>query len=193
MTTLRSEVIVTVTEVSEPEEAPEFTCPPLTVTNSANATLELDTDCQLMFIPPSTTAKPAKYPATIAQPTHLITPRAAPCVGSETETITVTITSASTVLTTITTTESEEPEDFSCPPMAVTNPGGDVLSLDESCSLEFSPAAPTSSTKTTGNSATVTAVAAQNIAPISGHSLVLIESRLLVSIFLGTMAFILIL
>jgi hypothetical protein len=156
---------VTITQASESEEAEDFTCFPLTVTNSVNATLELDTDCTLSYIPPSTTS-----PAVKARTAGLhvekegggegggavLRPRQTySCIPITTEVTTTTLVNTITSSTTLSITVFEAPEDdgFSCPTMAVTNQAGDVLSLDESCSLEYSAAPPTTSS-TTSNSPT---------------------------------------
>ena len=43
--------------------------------------------------------------------------------------------------------EPAEEEGFSCPAMEATNAVGDVLALDESCGLAFTPAEPTAATE----------------------------------------------
>jgi hypothetical protein len=146
--------VVTDTEIEEPEEASDFTCIPITATNSKNATLELDTDCALSYSPPSTTATTSSTAAPAAVIRNaLLWERQVSCTPFETDTefvtLTNTVTSYSTVTETITTSPPES--EFSCPTMAVTNAVGDVLSLDDSCSLEFSPASTTSSSTTAGS------------------------------------------
>jgi hypothetical protein len=150
---------VTITQISESEEAPDFTCFPLTVTNSVNATLELDTDCSLSYSPPSTTNPAVKARSAgeyeeggggggraVLRPRQVYS-----CIPITTEVTTTTLVNTITSSTTssITVFESPEADGFSCPTMAVTNQAGDVLSLDESCSLEYSAASPTTSNSPT--------------------------------------------
>ena len=156
-------VTTTVTEFEEPEEASDFSCFPITITNSENGTLEIDTDCALSYNPPPT--------STSTSPTASITAREAmlqarqsgvgSCSSYVTNTEFLTVTAAavttSTIEQVITTTQSSD--EFSCPTLAVTNSAGDVLNIDASCELSFSPAStsPSASTSTTS----------RNVAPAS--------------------------
>lgn len=150
-TTRYATQIKTVTKITEPEEeeeAPEFTCPPLTVTNQEGDTLELGDDCGLTLNPATedltATASETNSPTLKAR-----APQADDnCLYTTTDVVTY---SKITVTTKTTTVTREEPTAaFSCPPLSVTNAAGDELSLDEECKLGFSPgtnsAPPTSAT-----------------------------------------------
>ncbi|KAH8900797.1 hypothetical protein GQ53DRAFT_835682 [Thozetella sp. PMI_491] len=172
----------TVTKIEEPPEAPDFTCIPQTATNKNSDTLELGTDCGLSFsAAPSTTLhgeRLARAPAPIVtQPGELIRARQYSCTPISTATITSTELSATTTTTTKTVTVFTTPVSFTCLPMAVTNADGDVLALDKECSLEFTPAQPTSSGSSgatraqTGASSTQTSPnAAPGSAPVTSLS-----------------------
>ena len=88
--------------------------------------------------------------------------------NTEVVTLTSTVTSDSTMTETVTTSPSES--EFSCPTMAVTNTAGDVLSLDDSCSLEFSPASTTSSNTTAGSTGAGSGNSSKKLAAISIYS-----------------------
>ena len=135
----------TVTELTSPDEdeAFGFECAPITATNSLGDTLELGDDCGLTFSPASvsaasTTALHAAREAE-AQPTLQPAPRAAADDCAYTDTTYSTYIVRTTTIYTTTVTKSELSESFSCPTMAVTNAVGDELSLDDNCSLSFSP------------------------------------------------------
>ncbi|KAG8530303.1 uncharacterized protein KY384_004805 [Bacidia gigantensis] len=119
------------------EEAPEFTCVPVTATDAVGDTLELGDDCGLtlqLAIFNSTNSSSS----TTATPTPRMKPRAPQaspaddtCLYTSTNIVTYT---KNTITTTTTTVTREEPtQSFSCPPMSVTNGVGDELSLDEEC------------------------------------------------------------
>ena len=131
----------TLTKVEEEneDEGIEFSCPALTVSNSATASLVLGDDCGLTFFP---SASPTTSSAAAAA--RYLQPRATNNCGY---TITSTITTdvPSTITATSTTTVSTAPESFSCAPFTVTNVEGDELALDEECGLELSPASITGS------------------------------------------------
>lgn len=131
----------------------------MTVTNAEGATLELGDDCALEYGPPSETTSSdlaaravAPSPAphcplsspTDAPPAELL-PRQLPCTPFSTVTRTdwVTRTTTSTASITRTVNSGAEDEGFECPEMEVTNAVGDVLALDASCALAFTPAEPT--------------------------------------------------
>ncbi|KAL2017481.1 hypothetical protein VTK56DRAFT_2077 [Thermocarpiscus australiensis] len=154
----------TITEIEPPEEASDFSCVPLTVTNEQGAELELGTDCALEYSPPDPTTSDSTSSSTPPTTTTAAAAaaaaaggtipqrRAAPsCTPLETSTETAfstsTVTRRTTTTQTVTATTREgEPQlSFSCPPMEATNAAGDVLALDEDCSLELSLAAPSSS------------------------------------------------
>ncbi|KAI9147568.1 hypothetical protein HJFPF1_12594 [Paramyrothecium foliicola] len=142
--TSTSTITSTVTEVGEEGGSyPDFTCLPVTVTNSDGAILELGEDCNFSFQPPSgpgsvetsTTASEADE----AAPTGAALRLRQNCNPTRTATTTVTttvpVTTRSTTTTTVTVAPSEE--GFSCPEMVVTNTLGDELSLNDDCSLEL--------------------------------------------------------
>ncbi|KAK1763641.1 hypothetical protein QBC33DRAFT_548861 [Phialemonium atrogriseum] len=146
-------VQVTVTKLEEPEEASDFSCIPVTVTNSDNAIWALDADCALSYSPPTTTSTSSEAGADAAVVRNpILRERQFSCTPFATETEFVTLTSISTlkstVMRTVSTTLSES--EFSCPTMAFTNAGG-VLSLDASCGLAFSLALPSSSSAIAGS------------------------------------------
>jgi hypothetical protein len=142
--------IIKIAPPEEEEEAPELVCPPLTVTNSANATLELGDDCALTIYPAPTDGATA---ALLAKEARSLQPRAAlDCPYTSTSIETYTVHTITTI--TSTATREEVSEKFSCLPMSVTNSVGDELSLNEECQLEFSPgdsAATTTSAKSSTN------------------------------------------
>lgn len=173
----------TVTKVREPEgeeDAPEFSCVPLTVTDKAGDTLELGDDCGLTFQPAD--AGPGDFSSSTTPtptPTPGIKPRAPQaddtCLYTSTSVVTYT---KNTVTTTTTTVTGEEPsQSFECMPMSVTNRVGDELSLDEECKLALSPASSSAvATRTSGgqppgsNSATATASGSRALGPTGGGS-----------------------
>lgn len=179
---------VTVTEFEEPEEATEFSCPPVTETNSEGATLQLGTDCGLSYSPPSASvisisavlgpgvnSLTGQLPTPgFARRTALLERQFSSCLAFASSTLTSTEMSTSTE--TVTTTIKQSDDGFTCVPFAVTNTVGAVLSLDESCSLEFSPAT-TTSTASSGS---------QKSAGVSIHSH---EVNTWWIIFIGSMAF----
>lgn len=131
----------------ETENAPAFTCIPMTATNAEGATLELGDDCALKYNPPTTTTPAAVRRESNSDPTaapNALLPRQN-CVPWTTLLTTRWITHQ------VTTTQTRsktirgpgDDEGFSCPTMEVTNAAGDVLAMDESCALSFSPATPT--------------------------------------------------
>ncbi|KAL9039808.1 MAG: hypothetical protein Q9214_004724 [Letrouitia sp. 1 TL-2023] len=146
----------TVTKVQEPEgeeEAPEFTCVPMTATDAAGDTLELGDDCGLTF-EPADAGPTDSSSSTTAIPTRKIKPRAPQvddtCLYTSTSVVTYT---KYTITTTTTTVTREEPsQSFSCLPMSVTNRAGDELSLDEECKLAFSPGSNSAAAETTSDS-----------------------------------------
>ncbi|KIX01244.1 uncharacterized protein Z518_08969 [Rhinocladiella mackenziei CBS 650.93] len=149
-TTSYNTVTTTVTKVVESEEeeqGPEFTCPPMTATNDAGATLELGDDCSLTFYPaPTVTASTSSsFPASSLRPRT----NAADCLVTSTSIMGYTIYTQTTLTTTVT--EITTPEGFFCPPMTATNAVGDELSLDEECKLEFSPGSSDSNLSTSSS------------------------------------------
>lgn len=146
----------TITKISEPEhedEAPKFTCVPMTTTDTAGDALELGDDCGLTFNPASEASTRSSSVGT----TPSLQPRATidenTCLYTQTVVVTCT---KYTIITTSTTVIEESPSEiFSCPPMSVTNSIGDELSLDEECKLEFSRADSTA-TPTAAAAATTT-------------------------------------
>ncbi|PMD32392.1 hypothetical protein L207DRAFT_609724 [Hyaloscypha variabilis F] len=173
-------VTTTATEFDEPEEASDFTCLPITVTNSVNATLELDTDCALSYSPATGTASSSApntasasaflFPsvATLKARDAMLQARqtgAGSCSSYVTSTDFLTITAGalttSTVQEVVTTTQSKD--EFSCPTLAFTNSIGDVLSLDDSCTLSFIPAS------TGPGSSASTSTKSKNAAPSLTH------------------------
>ncbi|RYP74024.1 hypothetical protein DL769_004110 [Monosporascus sp. CRB-8-3] len=160
-------VTVTNDPASETEDAPEFSCIPMTVTNAMDATLELGEDCALEYSPPdpvTTTSSAAVLAAregqlsewaalaplaTDAAVFHLL-PRQMSCTPYTTIIATAWVTRPATTTATTTRTVDGpgEEESFVCPEMEVTNDAGDVLALDESCIMSFSPATPTEPTTT---------------------------------------------
>jgi hypothetical protein len=165
--TTTSTIVVTTTKVEEPEEElPEFSCIPMSVTNSVGAVLELGDDCGLEYDPPSdnggtaTTSsggstrtaevegRQALHPAEV-----MMLPRETVCTPYTTVSTTVTSTIPATTSTTTTTTVTIEPseEGFSCPAMSVTNAAGDELALNDKCELEFTPAQPTTTSSAGGS------------------------------------------
>ena len=158
-TTSTSTRVGAVTRIQEPEgeeEAPEFTCVPLTATDAAGDTLELGDDCRLTFQPADADAD-ATIPTSISTVTPAPTPRMkprAPQVRSTcacTRTVWVTSTMYTVATSTRTVTREEATESFSCPPMSVTNDIGDELILDEECQLAFSPGDSSAAVTTTAN------------------------------------------
>ncbi|KAH8205803.1 hypothetical protein TruAng_000079 [Truncatella angustata] len=157
--------------VVEPEEAPEFSCIPVTVTNSAGAVLELGDDCALEYTDPEPTESSsdagnvATSTASAVTPVRRVNidayliPRQTACTPYTTVTSTTTSTIPTTTrrTTTVTKTVEASEEGFSCPAMAVTNSVGDELALNEECQFEFTPAEPTSS-EPSGNSASASGV-----------------------------------
>lgn len=125
---------------------PEFTCLPVTVTNADGAVLELGDDCTFSFQPPSTTEsgveRRAVLTSAVEPPTNVALRIRQDCVPRRTDIATVTTTIPTTIRTTATKTETVKPSDesFTCPEMVVTNTVGDELSLNDDCSLEFTPA-----------------------------------------------------
>ena len=150
----------TITEVATPEEESEaldFSCAPITATNSLGDTLELGDDCLLTFSPSAAAAGTAAATSAtlhagkreanpLPEPTLApVVPRAE-CAYTSTDFVTTTVLSRTTYFTTVT--ETELSESFACPPMSVTNSFGDELSLDDKCSLSFSPGANSPTTMT---------------------------------------------
>ncbi|KAK2766245.1 hypothetical protein FQN54_007762 [Arachnomyces sp. PD_36] len=138
-TKIASTTTRTVTQTPDEEELPEFSCPPMTVTNDLGDTLALGDDCALEFTPSTATANAAVNG-------NAAEPRAAPCPAQSTSTVTTTTTKASSYRVTVTTTKvvaETPPAEFSCAPMSVTNSFGDELAMDEQCALEFSPGSQT--------------------------------------------------
>ena len=143
----------TVTKVREPEgeeDAPEFTCVPMTATDAVGDTLELGDDCGLTFQPADASPTDSS-PSTTTTPTPKMKPRAPQaddtCLYTSTSVVTYT---KNTITTTTTTVTGEEPsQSFSCPPMSVTNRVGDELSLDEECKLALSPGSSSTAVTTT--------------------------------------------
>lgn len=180
----------TITEVSEPEEATGFSCPPMTVTNSEGATLELDTECALSYTPPETSESSARITARNAPitPVPQLRPRQLSCTPFETITSTLTSTRSVTSRFTETTTVFTEQVDFSCVPMSVTNAFGDELSLDEKCQLEFSPAEPTSSSTSSGATRSSAPQASQQSAASRRESFIVSVWGVVVVAFLGLLA-----
>ena len=134
-------VTAVVTETAEESDVDEFTCPEMTITNSAGGLLELGDDCSLTYISPSSTPAPAPAPAqkTSSTSSLLLNGRQVSCTPYETVTSTQVITRVVTTVFTRTVTEVEEEEEpFTCPPVTVTNSAGAELILDESCGLEYS-------------------------------------------------------
>ncbi|ROT37370.1 hypothetical protein SODALDRAFT_379840 [Sodiomyces alkalinus F11] len=164
-TTLFRTVTITRDPAPETEDAPEFTCIPMTATNIEGATLELAEDCGLQYNPPaSPTTTPAAAAAaaairardsnpdpTIAAANPLLLPRQANCVPFTTQTTTMWVTQPFTTTQTRSRTirGPGDDEGFSCPEMEATNAVGDVLAMDASCALSFSPGTPTTPTTPT--------------------------------------------
>ncbi|KAM5364449.1 hypothetical protein ACJZ2D_011509 [Fusarium nematophilum] len=154
-TTTRTRTVRVTSDITaDTGDAPEFTCVPMTATNDEGATLELDEGCALHYEPPeaTTTGSAAALlgrgadlpPAKIsAWPAGLLG-RQLSCTPFTTVTRTSWVTKPVTVTSTRTTMIQGQDEGFSCAEMEVTNTAGDVLALDESCALSFSPATPTS-------------------------------------------------
>ena len=146
----------TITELAESEEAeqaPEFTCPPISATNSASETLQLGTDCTLTLYPPPTDISTTSSSTGAGAPS--VKPRATAdgpnCLITSTSIVGYTIQTVTTTIMTVT--ETETPEGFSCPPMTVTNALGDELSLDQECQLEYSPGSLTPSSTSSASGA----------------------------------------
>ncbi|RMI96862.1 hypothetical protein CDV36_016286 [Fusarium kuroshium] len=156
-TTRTMTVRVTRDITADTGDAPKFTCAPMATTNDEGATLELDEGCALHYKPPAATTTgnglnllgrgvdqpPVK---TGAWPSALLA-RQLSCTPFTTVTRTSWVTKPVMVTLTRTATMDGQDEGFSCPEMEVTNTAGDVLALDESCTLSFSPATPTSTTE----------------------------------------------
>lgn len=153
-------VTATVSKTVEPDESlPEFKCPPMTLTNSEGATLEMDEECSLKYEPPENTTSTSSTGSAMANakrlgsgatkfggsPAPLLRPRENDCPPYTSETMTVSITAPASTTSTVTkTAEVEESvEGFKCQEMAVTNALGDELSLDEDCKIEVQLADPT--------------------------------------------------
>ncbi|KAH8667253.1 hypothetical protein BGZ61DRAFT_483938 [Ilyonectria robusta] len=130
----------TITEVPK-DEPTGFSCVPITVTNTDEETLILGTDCGLTYEPPSTTSTD--------DGSLRLRARQINCKAPATRTTTVIVTKGVTTrtTTTITTTKAASELGFSCPPMEATNDAGDVLALDEDCSMSLSFAEPTTTSE----------------------------------------------
>ncbi|KAL2757542.1 hypothetical protein ACRALDRAFT_2025313 [Sodiomyces alcalophilus JCM 7366] len=151
--TFNTAVYHTVTSTSDPapqtNNAPLFTCVPMTATNTEGATLELAKNCALKYNPPTTiTAAAAAVlarepdPDTTPAPNALL-PRQAGCTPFMTYTSIVWATRTTTTTLTRSTTISGpgHGRGFSCPEMKATNAAGDVLAMGKSCVLSFTAAA----------------------------------------------------
>ncbi|KAH7129960.1 hypothetical protein B0J13DRAFT_627098 [Dactylonectria estremocensis] len=132
----------TVTEVVD-NEPTGFSCAPMTVTNDDAETLVLGEDCGLTYEPPSTTTSSSDGSQRLQA--RQASCRAAPATRTTTKYVTEGFTESST--TTLTITEVPTELGFSCPPMEATNDVGDVLALDEDCSLSLSLAEPTTTSE----------------------------------------------
>ncbi|KAF4448674.1 hypothetical protein F53441_7927 [Fusarium austroafricanum] len=157
VTTTKMKTVRVTTDI-EPDtgNAPEFTCVPMTATNDAGGTLELDKGCTLHYEPPEATTSDdsgarlrrdaATAPANPNRGLGLFA-RQASCTPYTTYTRTVWETETSTETGTKTVTVQGEDATFSCPEMEVINGVGDTLALDAECVLSFSPAEPTSASE----------------------------------------------
>ncbi|KAK7422466.1 hypothetical protein QQZ08_009454 [Neonectria magnoliae] len=156
-------VVSTDTITEAPEETTGFSCEPITVTNSEDATLVLGEDCGLTYEPPETT--------TSSEDGSRLRARQASCKAPFTRTVTKTVTKPFTESSTTTTTITEAPSDlgFSCPPMEATNDVGDVLALDKDCSLSLSLVEP-STTASEEPSVTQTGASSSGSNPSDGDS-----------------------
>jgi hypothetical protein len=129
------------------DEASEFECVAMEVTNVDGAVLALGEDCLFTYEPAPPISDDAGGASTTAarfegSASAVLRARQASCTPYMTYTATVTTTIVTTIQSTRTQTRTVDPteEGFSCPEMAVTNAAGDELSLDEDCVLEFVPA-----------------------------------------------------
>lgn len=154
----------TVTAEGDPaEDAPEFSCLPMTATNRKGATLELGDDCALKYGPPpadSTSSTglaaraapaletPCPFVPETEAPTPTLAPRQEDCTPLRTITRTEWRTQGATRTVTVTSRAREPAEEgFSCLAMEATNAAGDVLALDELCGLAFTPAEPSAASE----------------------------------------------